>query len=261
MPDEPIADRFYRVLLRVLPFDFRSEFGDDMEEAFREQRAATARRKGSLGLIRMWWATITDILRLAPREHVGILAQDTRFALRMMRKNRGYTIAAIAILGLGIGANTSIFSVVNSVLLRGLPYGNGDRLLILHESRTRHNIPMRFSVAELTDYRQRNHTLDGIVEYHSMSFTLYGGSEPRSVRTGVVSAGFFDFLGVQPLLGRTFQSDEEAPGAQPVLILSYEFWKRQARSDPNNNGKKYEMNDRPHIVIGVLPLIPQYPDE
>jgi predicted permease len=94
-----------------------------------------------------------------------------------------------------------------------------------------------------------------------MSFTLYGGSEPRSVRTGVVSAGFFDFLGVQPLLGRAFQADEEAPGAQPVLILSYEFWKRQEHGDPNIIGKKYEMNDRPHIVIGVLPPIPQYPDE
>jgi predicted permease len=258
---EPLADRFYRGLLRVLPFDFRTEFGDDMEEAFREQRAATGRRKRPLGLLRMWWATITDILRMAPREHLSVLAQDTRFALRMMRKNRGYTIAAIAILGLGIGANTSIFSVVNSVLLRPLPYANGNRLVILRQSRTRNDMPIRFSVAELTDYRQRSHTLDSIVEYHNMSFTLYGGSEPRSVRTGVVSAGFFDLLGVKPLLGRTFQPDEEAPGAQPVLILSYEFWKRVERGDPNIIGKKYEMNDRPHIVIGVLPPIPQYPDE
>jgi putative ABC transport system permease protein len=261
MTKEPLADRFYRGLLRVLPFDFRSEFGDDMEEAFREQRAVTGRRKGSMGLFRMWWATIADILRMAPREHASVLAQDTRFALRMMRKNRGYTLAAIVILGLGIGANTSIFSVVNSVLLRPLPYANGDRLLILHQSRTRPEIPMRFSVPELVDYRQRNHTLDGIVEYHSMTFTLYGGNEPRSVRTGVVSAGFFDFFGIQPVLGRAFLSEEEAAGAQPVLILSYEFWKKVEHGDPNIIGKKYEMNDRPHMVIGVLPPIPQYPDE
>ena len=261
MPKEPFADRFYRGLLRVLPFDFRSEFGDDMEEAFREQRAATGRRKGSVGLWRMWWATITDILSMAPREHASVLAQDTRFALRMMSKNRGYTLAAIVILGLGIGANTSIFSVVNSVLLHPLPYANGNRLLILEQRRTRPNTPMNFSVAELTDYRQRNHTLDSIVEYHSMTFTLYGGSEPRSVRTGVVSAGFFDFLGVQPVLGRAFLPQEEATGAQPVLILSYEFWKKFEHGDPNIIGKKYEMNDRPHIVIGVLPPIPQYPDE
>src|SRR5215471_18436490 len=258
---EPFGDRFYRSLLRVLPFDFRSDFGDDMEEAFREQRAETERRKGSLGLWRMWWATITDILRMAPREHASVLAQDTRFALRMMRKNRGYTLAAIAILGLGIGANTSIFSVVNSVLLRPLPYGSGDRLLILRQSRAKTGDVMRYSVAEVNDYRQRSHTLDQVVEYHAMTFTLLGGREPYSVRTGVVSAGFFEFLGVKPLLGRTFVPGEEGPGAQPVLILSYEFWKKQERGDPNIIGKHYEMNDRMHIVIGVLPPIPQYPDE
>ena len=84
------ADRFYRGLLRMLPFDFRSEFGDDMEETFREQRADTARRQRQhRRLLRMWWATITDIVRMAPREHLSVLAQDTRYALRMMRKNRG----------------------------------------------------------------------------------------------------------------------------------------------------------------------------
>ena len=256
-----LGDRFYRGLLRVLPFDFRSEFGDDMEEAFREQREATAQRRGTSGLLKMWWATITDILRMAPREHLSVLAQDTRYALRMMRKNRGYTLAAIAILGLGIGANTSIFSVVHSVLLRPLPYASGDRLLVLHQTRARKGDVMRFSVHELDDYRRRTHTLDQIVEYHSMTFTLLGGSEPRSVSAGVVSAGFFEFLGLEPLLGRTFQASEEAPGAQPVLILSYEFWKRQERGDPNIIGKQYRMNDRSHIVIGVLPPIPQYPNE
>src|SRR5215468_10677933 len=170
---EPFGDRFYRGLLRVLPFDFRSEFGDDMEEAFREQREDTGRRRGSLGLWRMWWATITDIVRMAPREHVSVLAQDMRFALRMMRKNRGYTLAAILILGLGIGANTSIFSVVNSVLLRPLPYQSGDQLLILRQSRVKNgNNVMRFSVSEINDYRSRNHTLDRLVEYHAMTFTL-----------------------------------------------------------------------------------------
>jgi predicted permease len=259
---ESFGDRFYRGLLRILPFDFRSEFGDDMEETFREQRAATERRQGNMGVWKMWWSTIADIVRMAPREHLSVLAQDTRYAARMMRKNLAYTLAAVLILGLGIGANTSIFSVVNSVLLKPLPYADGNRLLIVRQQGARNGVTdLPFSVAEINDYRERNRSLTGLVEYHGMSFTLLGGTEPHQVRTGVVSAGFFDFFGVKPILGRTFVSEEEKPGAQPVLVLSYEFWQNQERGDPNIIGKKYQMNDRAHIVIGVLPPIPQYPNE
>jgi predicted permease len=215
-----------------------------------------------MGIARMWWTTITDIVRMAPREHVSVLAHDTQFALRMMRKNLGYTLAAVLILGLGIGANTSIFSVVNSVLLRPLPYAHGNQLVILRQQATRAGVTdMPFSVSDINDYRQRNRSLSAIVEYHAMTFTLLGGTEPHRVRTGVVSAGFFQFLGVQPVLGRTFEPDDERAGAVPVLILSYEFWKKQERGDPNIIGKKYQMNDRAHLVIGVLPAIPQYPNE
>jgi predicted permease len=259
---EPFGDRFYRGLLRILPFDFRSEFGDDMEETFREQRAATERRRGQAGVWKMWGSTIADIVKMAPREHLSVLAQDTRYAARMMRKNRAYTSAAVLILGLGIGANTSIFSVVNSVLLKPLPYTDGNRLVIVRQQGEHNGVTdLPFSVAEINDYRERNRSLTGLVEYHAMTFTLLGGSEPHQVRTGVVSAGFFDFFGVKPLLGRTFLDEEEKPGAQPVLVLSYEFWQKQERGDPNIIGRKYQMNDRAHVVIGVLPPIPQYPNE
>ncbi|MEO8369685.1 MAG: ABC transporter permease, partial [Candidatus Solibacter sp.] len=188
--------------------------------------------------------------------------QDTTFALRMMRKNRGYTLAAVLILGLGIGANTSIFSVVNSVLLRPLPYAQGNQLVILRQHGAKNGVAdMTFSVSEINDYRTRNRSLSALVEYHAMTFTLLGGTEPHRVRTGVVSAGFFQFLGVQPVLGRAFSPDDEQPGAAPVLVLSYEFWQKQERGDPAIIGRKYQMNDRAHTVIGVLPPIPQYPNE
>jgi predicted permease len=259
---DPFGDRFYRGLLHMLPFDFRSEFGGDMEETFRAQREAAERRRGNIGVWKMWWATIADIVRMAPREHVSVLAQDIRYAVRMMRKNRAYTMAAVLILGLGIGADTSIFSVVNSVLLKPLPYADGNRLVVIRQEGAHNGVTdLPFSVAEINDYRERNRSLAGLVEYHSMSFTLLGGAEPHRVSTGVVSAEFFDFFGVKPILGRTFLKEDEQPGAQPVLVLAYEFWQNQERGDPNIIGKKYQMNDRAHVVIGVLPPIPQYPNE
>ncbi|HLK62594.1 MAG TPA: ABC transporter permease [Bryobacteraceae bacterium] len=263
MPEDrqPFADRLYGALLRLLPYEFRLEFGSDMEETFRLQRMETERDYGFHAVLRMWGATIADIVRMAPREHVSVLAQDAAYALRMMRKNPGYTSAAVMILALGIGVNTSIFSAVNAVLLQPLPYVNDGDLVVLRQHGAHMGGDIAFSPAEIDDYRRENRTLSGLVEYHSMAFTLLGGNEAHRVRTGVVSAGFFDLFGVKPLIGRTFVPDDDRPGAAPVLVLSYEYWKRKEGGDPNIVGRVFQMNDKPHVVVGVLPLIPQYPNE
>src|SRR6185369_16207030 len=131
--------------------------------------------RGPLALARMWWATAADIFRMAPREHLNVFAQDARFAFRMMRKNAGYTAAAVLILGLGIGVNTSIFSVVHSVLLRPLPFTDGDRLVMVRQQYNKLGAAdVSFSALELKDYRARNRTMSELVEYHSMPFTLLG---------------------------------------------------------------------------------------
>src|SRR5262245_32722332 len=221
---ESKSDRIYRKLMRILPLEFRTEFGGEMELAFHDQRVELEQDDhGWKGLLRMWWAAVIDLFRSAPREHWNILMQDLRYAFRMMKKNIGFTLAAIFILGLGIGANTAIFSGVNSVLLKPLPYLDGDRLVVLHQ-RAEHqgNDEMNFSVQEIADYRQQNQTLTDLVEYHSMTFTLFGGDEAHQVRSGVVSPQFFDLFGVHPILGRTFVAEDDRPGAEPVLILSYE---------------------------------------
>jgi putative ABC transport system permease protein len=257
-----LGDRVYAGLLRLLPFDFRAEFGSEMEEVFREQRADTGRRRGASALFKMWGTTVADIFRMAPREHLSVLVQDTRYALRMMRRNAGYTAAAVIILGLGIGVNTSIFSAVYNVLLKPLPYAQGDDLVVLRQPAVKLGSEnLGFSVSEINDFRQQSRSLSGLVEYHGMSFILLGSNESHRVRTGVVSAGFFDFFGVKPLMGRTFTEDDDKPGAPAVLLLSNEFWRKMERADPNIVGRVYQMNNRPHTVIGVLPPIPQYPNE
>jgi len=252
----------FRMLLRLLPAEFRGDFGPEMEQVFIEQRAEAAREGGRMGVWRLWWETAKGIFSTAPREHLSMLRQDSTFALRMMRKNFGFTIAAIVVLGLGIGANTAIFSVVNAVLLKPLPYEHGERLLMMRQSTPRSGLMgSSVSVPELMDYRRQNRSLDALVEYHNMQFILLGRSEPEQVETGVVSWNFFDIFGVKPLVGRNFVPDDEKTGAPAVLLLSYEYWLRSFGGDPTVVGKVFRMNDKPHTVIGVLPPFPQYPQE
>jgi putative ABC transport system permease protein len=192
-------------------------------------------------------------------ESVG---QDVRYGTRVLLRNRGFTFMAVVTLALGIGANTAIFSVIYGVLIRPLPYRDGHQLVVVHQRAKLSGVnDMRFSVKEFHDFKEQNKTLDSVVEHHSMSFILYGRSEPERVQTGVVSSNFFDVLGVKPILGRTFVPDDERPGADAVLILSYKYWQQSHGGDPNIVGRVFEMNNRSHVVIGVLPPIPQYPSE
>ena len=190
------------------------------------------------------------------------LARDARHGLRALLRSPGYSLAVVLTLGLGIGANTAIFSLVNGVLLRPLPYAGGNELVVARQQALRGgSADIPFSVKEILDYRAQLGTLDGFVEYHGMSFTLLNRGEPDRVLTGVVSANFFDVLGVQPLHGRTFRDGDDDLGAEAVLVLSYPYWRQRFGGDPDIVGQVFEMNDRPHTVVGVLPPIPQYPRE
>jgi putative ABC transport system permease protein len=260
--DMPLSRRAFRALMNVLPGDFRANFGGEMEQVFEAQKRDVEGRGEIMDFAKLWWEALTGIFRTAPREHWDILKHDAAYAMRMLQKSPWFSITAILTLALGIGANTAIFSVVNSVLLQPLPYPQAQQLVFLRQEAMKVGVDhVPFSVPEIMDFRARNHTLSALAEYHGMAFTLFGHGDPERVRTGVVSANYFDMFGIQPMLGRTFVSADDEPGAPPVLVLSYDYWKNNLGSDPAIIGKTFEMNDKLHTVVGVLPPVPQYPDK
>ncbi|HTL66743.1 MAG TPA: ABC transporter permease [Lacunisphaera sp.] len=189
------------------------------------------------------------------------LRQDLTSGGRALRHNPGFSLVVILTLALGIGANTAIFSVVNGVLLRPLPYAAPDRVVTLNQAAPGAGQPfLGFSVPDFRDFRARNRAFSALAEYHSMWFILLGRAEPERVQTGVVSDNFFDLLGVKPLLGRTFLPGEDQPGSPAVLVLSYQYWQRSFGGDPHVVGQVFQMNNRPHTVVGVLPPLPAFPN-
>jgi predicted permease len=189
------------------------------------------------------------------------LRQDLAYGLRGLARNPGFAAVVILTLALGIGANTAIFSVVHGVLMRPLPYRAPERLVLINQAAPKiGDDSFGFSVPDFTDFRERTRAFSGLSEYHSMWFILLGRPDPERVQTGVVSDNFFDVLGVKPFLGRTFQPGEDKQGAAPVLVLSYNYWQKSFAGDPNVVGQVFQMNDKPHTVVGVLPALPAFPN-
>ena len=251
-------DRMEREMEREMRFHLEREIEANLQRGMTPAEAQRAARL-SFGSLERFKEECREAQR--PRQ-LETLWQDLRYGARMLLKYPGFTCLAVLTLGLGIGANTAIFSVVYGVLLRPLPYQDGQQLIVMRQQASLAGITnVGFSVKELEDYRVHNQTLAGIVEHHSMTFTLLGGAEPELIQTGVVSANFFDVMGVRPLLGRTFLPEDEAQGADAVLVLSYKYWQRSHHGDREIIGKRFRMNDRPHTVVGVLPPVPQYPNE
>jgi putative ABC transport system permease protein len=255
------SQRIFTTFLRMLPADFREHFAGEMRSVFRDQED-DARAAGRMAYAKFCWNTIRGLIVTALREHREILFQDMDYAFRLMRKELSFTVVVIAILGMAIGAATAAFMAANAILLQPLPFAGGNHLIHLQQRRPAIGVDnMAFSVKEIEDYRSPNHTLDSVVEFHEMTFSLLGGREPERVDTGVVSSNFFRVLGVSPLYGRTFMDEDDRPNARPVLILSYNFWQKAFGGDPNVVGGKYSMNDKEHVVVGILPPIPQFPAE
>jgi putative ABC transport system permease protein len=180
------------------------------------------------------------------------LWQDVRYGARMLLKNPGISFVVVLALALGIGANTAIFSVVDAVLLRPLPYNEADRLVSLAEtSKTMDEISI--SYPNFSDWRNQNHVFERIGVYNRDSYNLTGIGEAERILTAQVSADLFSALRVQPEIGRLFSNDEDKPGGTPVVVLGYGLWQRRFGGQPGILSQQLNFNNKSYTVIGVLP--------
>jgi putative ABC transport system permease protein len=178
--------------------------------------------------------------------------QDVKYGARMLLKSPGFALVAILTLALGIGANSAIFSVVNAVLMRPLPYDDAEKLVFLTE--WSEQVPnMSFSVENFKDVRDQNSVFEGIVAFRSQNFVMTGAGDPERLNGRQVTAGFFPTLRLRPILGREFSAEEDKVGAEKVALLGEGFWTRRFARDPGILNKSLVLNGEPFTVIGVLP--------
>ena len=182
------------------------------------------------------------------------LLKDVRYGIRNLLKHPTFAATALITLAIGIGANTTIFSFVNGILLRPLPYPQSERLTLINETALKQGIPlMSISFPNFLDWRAQNHVFEDVAAYGmSRSFSLTGGGEPERLRGISVSQGTFELLRVAPLLGRTFTAEEDKPKQDAVVILGHSLWQRRFAGDPNIVGKSILLNGRPYNVVGVM---------
>jgi predicted permease len=180
------------------------------------------------------------------------LLADVRYALRMLRRSPAFTLTAVATLALGIGANTAIFSIVNAVVLRPLPYDRPEAVMIVGE-KTAQFEQMSVSYLNFLDWRARTRAFRGLAAFRGDSFVLTGSAQPERVGGRLVSGDFFSVLGVAPQAGRLFSAENDRHGADPTVVISDRLWRRRFGGDPSIVGRAVTINDTSYTVIGVLP--------
>jgi predicted permease len=185
---------------------------------------------------------------------------DLRRTVRSLIRARGFAIAVIVTLALGIGANTAMFTLLRGTLLRPLPNRDGDRLVYLRQSaKAAGQDNVAFSVPEIQDYTEGTKTLGGIAQYSQMTFTMLDTEVPVHIQVGIVSGNFFEVMGLSVPLGRPTNAGDDGPNAAPVAVLSHQFWVQHFGGDKSVIGKVVRINDRPSTIIGVAQRAPQYP--
>jgi putative ABC transport system permease protein len=262
-PTQTARFRFWRWLIRfvgvIVPRRFRIRFRQEWEAELEYREALLARwdRLDWRNKLELLWRSLGafwDALWLQRQRLEEDMFQDLRFGLRMLMKNPGFTLVAALTLALGIGANTAIFSVVNALILRPLPYPDSERLVWVEEVSKKTNDSQPAWGAHFLDWQENSQTLESIAAQDGGTRTLSGAGDPERVGVGEISASFLPLLGAQPLPpGRNFTSAEDSPGGERVAILSHALWLRRYNGDQGIVGRSVTLNDANFTVIGVAP--------
>lgn len=246
----------YRLLLRLYPAGFRAEYGDAMQDVFVEKRRAAS---GPLSVFAVWLEAVLDVVRHAVPLHLDAFRQDFRYTARSLARAPGFALTVILVSGLGIGANTAVFTVTDRVLVRPLPFEEPDRLVRVWEYPPRYD-RMETSPATYRDWRRTATSFDAIAAYTLHSANLVGTDEPTRVEGSQVTAELLPTLAVRPALGRAFTADDDRFGAPPTVIVSHGMWQRMFGGDPGVIGRSIVLDDVEHSVIGVMPRDFRFPN-
>src|SRR5215213_9942891 len=189
-----------------------------------------------------------------------MLVADLRYAVRSVLRARGFALAVVVTLGLGIGATTAIFSVVRGVMLKPLPHRQGDRLMYLRQStRGAGGENVAFSVPEIADFRTGSRTLAGIAEYSPLTLTLVGDDDAVRIDVGLVTGNYFSVMGLSPVIGRSFTDGDDGSSAAPVMMLTYDYWRKRFGGDRAVVGRTLRVGGKAVTVVGVLQPAPYFP--
>lgn len=191
-----------------------------------------------------------------------ILFSDIRFAARSLLKRPGFSLVVVLTLALGIGANAAVFSVVNAVLLRPLPYRDADRVVTLWQNNTKAGVARNdVSPANFLDWSEQSNSFAAMAGVEPFGFSLVGDGEPERFPAWLVTSGFFQVAGTDALLGRTFTAEDYLPGNERVVLLGHGLWQRRFGGDRNIVGRKLTLNGQPYVVVGVMPPEFQLPPD
>jgi predicted permease len=246
------------LLTRRLSAEWREFVVGDLEEEFATRRGDSPAAAHAW----LWWQTMRCLaapppVRTNPLSSEGdsrmrTLVADLRYAFRVMFRTPSFAVAVVSVLALGIGANTAIFSIVNAVLLRPLPFEEPERLVRIF-TRTPRGRPFELSPGKFYGWQRDAQSFEGMAMYRFTQFALSGTGTARAIEAGAVGAGFFEIVRARPALGRVFRSEEDSPGGKYVAILSDRFWKTELGGAPDVIGRTLRLDDEGYTIVGVMP--------